>query len=170
MNFSVFILLMSLLSCQERKATDSLEPVAKGDYFEPGKEYVHMIPDSLRTAEQQAVYDKLQKMIPRIYVEHVVVEDSLLVFKMTRDEFAETGLPEQYYDLLLKDLKNVNAFFYSGYDGGQSMEAFLEDGKKRYKELMEQNAEENNGILENNNTGNGEEDISANTLPSKENW
>jgi len=101
-----------------------------------------MIPDSLRTAEQQAVYDKLKKELPRIYVEHVVVKDSLLVLRMTRDKFAETGLPEQYYDLLLKDIQNHNAFFYSGYDGGQRIETFLEDAKKGYKELMEQNAEE----------------------------
>ena len=135
----VFILLVtSFLSCQQLEAPDTLKPVAKEDYFEPGKEYVHMIPDSLRTAEQQAVYDKLQKEIPRIYVEHVVVEDSLLVLKMTRDEFADTGLPAQYYDLLLKDLQNNNAFFYSGYSDGQRMEVFLEDGKKYYKESMEQ--------------------------------
>lgn len=132
----------TFLSCQQRKTTDTVKPVAKEDYLEPGKEYVHMIPDSLRTAEQQAVYDKLKKELPRIYVEHVVVKDSLLVLRMTRDKFAETGLPEQYYDLLLKDIQNHNAFFYSGYDGGQRIETFLEDAKKGYKELMEQNAEE----------------------------
>src|SRR5690606_8156241 len=91
------LLAISFLSCQQRKTTDTVKPVAKEDYLEPGKEYVHMIPDSLRTAEQQAVYDKLKKELPRIYVEHVVVKDSLLVLRMTRDKFAETGLPEQYY-------------------------------------------------------------------------
>ena len=122
-------------SRKQQKAADTVEPDPKTDYFEPGKEYVHMIPDSLRTAEQQAVYDKLKKELPRILGEHVVVEDSLLVFKMTRDEFAETGLPDQYYDLLLKDLENNNEFFYSGYDGGyQSMKEFWEENKKRYKE------------------------------------
>lgn len=142
-NLFFFLFAILFLSCQQRKAIDTVKPVAKADYFEPDKEYVQLMPDSLRTAEQQAVYTRLQKEIPRIYVEHVVVKDSLLVFKMTRDEFAETGLPEQYYDLLLKDIQNINAFFYSGYDGGQSMEEFLEDGKKSYKELMEQNAGEN---------------------------
>jgi len=143
MDLFFFLLAISFLSCQQRKTIETLKPVAKEDYFESGKEYVHMIPDSLRTAEQQAVYDKLKKELPRIYVDHAVVKDSLLVLNMTRDEFAETGLPEQYYDLLLKDFENINKFFYSGYDGGQSMEEFLEDGKKSYIEFMKRNGENN---------------------------
>ena len=142
MNFLIFILLMSFLSCQQRKATDNVEPVAKGDYFELGKEYVHMIPDSLRTAEQQAVYDKLQKELPRILGEHVMVEDSLLVFKMARDEFEGTGLPSQYYDLVLKDIQNINYFSISGKFHDQSLEEIWDDGKY-YKALIEQNAGEN---------------------------
>ena len=95
-----------------------------------------MIPDSLRTAEQQAVYDKLQKELPHILSERVAVRDSLLEFNMTRDEFAETGLPEQYYDLLLKDIPNINYFSVSGQFHGQSLEEIWDNGK-HYKELIE---------------------------------
>src|SRR5690606_22459082 len=119
MKMSLFFVLLaiSFLSCQQRKTTDAVKPVSKAGYFEPDKEYVHMVPDSLRTAEQQAVYDKLKKELHRIIGEYVMVEDSLLVFKMTRDEFAVTGLPDQYYDLLLNDIQNINYFSVSGNPG-----------------------------------------------------
>lgn len=143
MNLFFVALAIAFLSCQQRKTSDTGESDPKADYFEPGKEYVHMIPDSLRTAEQQAAYDKLKKELPGIVAEHVVVEDSLLVFKMTRDEFAEIGLPDPYYDLIVKDLENINAFSSSGKFGGQSIDEIWDNGK-RYNELMEQNAGESN--------------------------
>ncbi|HWK98481.1 MAG TPA: hypothetical protein VNQ55_00975 [Parapedobacter sp.] len=140
-NLLYCIAIISFLSCQEQQTTGTLKPVAKEDYFEPGKEYVQLIPDSIRTAEQQAVYDMLQKEIPRILSEHVEVKDSILVFNMTRDEFVETGLPEQYYDLLLKDIQNINYFSVSGQFHDQILEEIWNNGK-HYKELMEQNAGE----------------------------
>ncbi|MBK1440825.1 hypothetical protein JHJ32_12570 [Parapedobacter sp. ISTM3] len=45
-----------------------------------------MIPDSLCTVEQQEVHEKAKKKIPRIYVEQVVVEDSLL--ELIKPKFA----------------------------------------------------------------------------------
>src|SRR5690606_33280135 len=135
-----FLFVLSLLSCQQQKKTGTVEPVAKEDYFEPGKEYVHMIPDSLRTAEQQATYDRLIKELPRILGDHVVVEDSLLALKLTRDEFAKTGIPNQYYDLLLKDIQNINHFATTGKLGGQSLEEIWDNGKY-YKELVKSSEE-----------------------------
>lgn len=143
--FLAVILFISFYSCQEREPTDNtVAPVAKEDYFEPGKEYVHMIPDSLRTPEQQAIFEKLQKQLPRILAEHVVVEDSILVLNMNRNEFEKTGVPDQYYDLLLKDIQNINYFSVTGKFHDQSLAEIWDNGK-RYKELLEeQSAAENN--------------------------
>jgi len=62
---------------------------------------------------------------------------------MTRDEFAETGLPDQYYDLLLKDVQNINYFSISGAFHDQTLEEIWDDEMYNYyKELMEENAPE----------------------------
>lgn len=137
-----FFVAVFFMSCQQQSAIDTEKSNFKKDYFEPGKEYVHMIPDSIRTAEQQAVFDMLQQEIPRIIGENVVVENGHFVFKMTREEFAATGIPVQYYDLLLKDIKNNNDFLDTA-DLDQSVEEIWENSiYGNYKKEANQDAEQ----------------------------
>ena len=99
-----------LSACQNNGKDQSEKPQQKNEYFQFGDEYVHMIPDSLRTEEQQALYDTIKNVLPRIIGENVVIENNHLVFKMSKEEFAKTGLPIQYYDLILKDMENNNNY------------------------------------------------------------
>lgn len=97
-----------------------------------------MIPDSIRTKEQQAVLDKLQTELPRIIGENVVIENGHLVLKMTKEEFVETGIPAQYYDLIVKDLKNNNDFFDTT-ELDQSIEEVWENSVyRKYKKEVDQ--------------------------------
>lgn len=92
-----------LLSCSSKKeqAQEGNDP-----YLMEGYKYVHLIPDSLRTLEQQEMLELLQKTI----TSHISVKDNQMYFNLSEEEFVALGLPKPYYDLIQKDMKNNNEF------------------------------------------------------------
>lgn len=75
-------------------------------YFEKGVNYVQLIPDSLRNQEDIELIEKL-KILPRYLKE----ENGEVVFTLSKKEFLALGIPEQYYNLVLKDVKSMNKMF-----------------------------------------------------------
>lgn len=72
---------------------------------EPAHEVlVYMIPDSLRTPEQQQLFDRLRQTM----AENLQVEDGQLVFTLSEQEFVARGIPKIYYDKLQHDLADAN--------------------------------------------------------------
>lgn len=69
-------------------------------------EWVHTIPDSLRTPEQQELLELMAKTV----YQYTQVKDNHLVFTLAEDEFVKLGIPKHYYDLHIHELKNVNKF------------------------------------------------------------
>lgn len=123
----LFSLILIFLSCQPSSNSGGQGPVESNDsYFDPNYEYVHLIPDSLRTHEQNAMLDTLQQLI----IKNMQVEDDRLVFKMTKEEFVDKGVPEEYYDLIQKDLVNNNNYLDTA-KLDQSAEEILENSFKR---------------------------------------
>jgi|GEM_PF-3417812 hypothetical protein len=51
MNSFLVLLAIFFRFCQQQETTDTVNPVSKADYFEPGKEYAYMVPDILGTLE-----------------------------------------------------------------------------------------------------------------------
>ncbi len=67
-------------------------------------DYVQLTPDSLRTPEQKAFLLKLTKII----YENLSVKNNEVYFELSEKEFVEKGMPIQYYDLVQKDVINMN--------------------------------------------------------------
>lgn len=63
-----------------------------------------MIPDSLRTPEQQQLFDQLRQTV----AENLQVEGDRLVFTLSEQEFVARGIPKIYYDKLQHDLADAN--------------------------------------------------------------
>lgn len=104
----VFICFVVMFSSCHRNGTESVRERDKDTlYFAPGFEYIHIIPDSLRTEEQEDFLKDLQ----RIIIEHQKVENNEIIFTLSREEFVDKGFPEEYYILIQKDLRNNNKFF-----------------------------------------------------------
>jgi len=101
-------LLLFLFSCQSKsKIIDQTNSGQKEPYFKPGFHYVQQTPDSLRTPEQKELISKIQKVV----LENTGFENNEMIFKLSREEFVAKGIPEEYYDLIQKDLVNNNEFF-----------------------------------------------------------
>lgn len=114
---------LMLLSCSSKK-----EQTQEGNdpYLMEGYEYVHLIPDSLRTPEQQKMLELLQKTI----TSHISVKDNQMYFNLSEEEFVALGLPKPYYDLIQKDMKNNNEFIKK--NGIENVDSMLYNS---YKEL-----------------------------------
>lgn len=103
----LFCFLVLLLSCNGTTVNRNGLDTASAPYFDPDFEYIHMIPDSLRTADQNEFLKHLQQVID----DHLQSENNELVFTLGKAEFVAKGIPEAYYILIMKDLENNNKFF-----------------------------------------------------------
>lgn len=113
MNSFLVLLAIFFRFCQQQETTDTVNPVSKADYFEPGRIRLHGTRHSRHVGVGGGLRKAKKGDSPPLRRTYVVVEDNLLVFKMIRDEFTEIGLSEQYYDFLFSNFENINKFFYS---------------------------------------------------------
>lgn len=72
-------------------------------------EYVHLIPDSLRTPEQQKIFNLLENVIK----EDLIIENNHFKLNISKDKFLNKGIPLEYYDLLKENVKENNKFIDS---------------------------------------------------------
>lgn len=109
MNRSLLIVCMACLSfsCQEpSKKAKIAGTITDTGYFDPNYDYIHLIPYSLRTKEQNDILDTLNSVVAK----NMGLKYGHLIFKMTEEEFVKKGIPEPYYDLILKDIKTNNNY------------------------------------------------------------
>ncbi|MDR3141103.1 MAG: hypothetical protein LBU37_05190 [Tannerellaceae bacterium] len=66
-------------------------------------------PDSLRTPEQKALLKKLEKL-EEIFYERCEIKGKRLEVSISKEDFRTVGMPEIYYDILKKDLKDINRY------------------------------------------------------------
>jgi len=114
------------LSCQESgRNTDKgmTEKVADTPYFEPGYDYVQLKPDSLKTAEDLELIEKLKEMPT-----YLKAENNQVVFSLSRQEFLAKGIPEQYYVLIQKDIVNINKMLKENKE--TNVDSILKESKK----------------------------------------
>lgn len=98
-----------LFSCQNNsKVIDQVKSEQAVPYFKPDFDYVQQTPDSLWTPEQKELVKKLQAVVTP---ENLKVVDDQVVFTLTKEEFVSMGIPEEYYELIEKDMVNNNKFF-----------------------------------------------------------
>jgi hypothetical protein len=77
-------------------------------------------------------YGEDSKLLLKTVVNNLTVVDNHLAFAITKDSFVNIGLPEHYYDRLVKDIKDANQMIDS--TGIKNMDEIL---KKSYKDLYE---------------------------------
>ena len=99
-NLSLVVLTFLLSGCCNK--TRVVDKCLEKDTFE----YVHLIPDSLRTVEQKELFLLLQKTI----TENLQVRDNHLYFTLSENDFVQRGIPVQYYNKLQQDLDDANNF------------------------------------------------------------
>ena len=65
-----------------------------------------MMSDSLRTPKKRAELTKLTEVLS----ENLATKDNHIIFKLSKKDFKKTGLPEEYYHRILRELKTNNEF------------------------------------------------------------
>jgi hypothetical protein len=65
-----------------------------------------MTPDSLRSPEQKALKGKLERLL----YEHCAIKNKRFEVTISKEEFKTIGLPEIYYDILKRDIKDINHY------------------------------------------------------------
>lgn len=100
-NLNLLVLVFLLSCCCNIKKTNVRNSVEKDTF-----EYVHLIPDSLRTIEQKKMFLLLQKTI----TENLQVKDNHLYFTLSEKEFVKRGISAQYYNKLQQDLEDANNY------------------------------------------------------------
>lgn len=130
MKFYLIIISLVLLfaSCRESGRTNQDNVGSDKAYLDSSYRYVHLIPESERTVEQKAMLDTLNKLI----AENLVADGNQLVFKLSKDEFLSNGIPEEYYDLIQKDLQANNRYLDTA-NLDQSAEEILKDSFRQFK-------------------------------------
>lgn len=77
-------------------------------------------------------YGEDSRKLLKTIVNNLTVVDNHLAFAITKDSFVNIGLPEHYYDRLVKDIKDANQMIDS--TGIKNMDEIL---KRSYKDLYE---------------------------------
>jgi hypothetical protein len=68
---------------------------------------IELIPDSLRSPEQKAQLRKFESLV----YEHCAIKNKRWEVTISKKEFKQTiGLPEIYYDILKKDIADMNRY------------------------------------------------------------
>jgi len=99
--------LIFMFSCRDKNAISTSKTNTDSPYFKPNFTYIHLIPDSLRTDEQNKFLEKLVTVIST----YQKIEHDTLIFKLNKKDFIAMGFAVEYYDLIEKDIKNNNEYF-----------------------------------------------------------
>ena len=107
--FFLIFLLLGYSSCVKNESFTETESVGNLDSFvlDANFNYVHLIPDSLRTPEEQQFLLNFKDFI----LEHVRIKGDDMVLNITEEEFVAKGFPKEYYILVQKNLRDNNKFF-----------------------------------------------------------
>lgn len=112
---SLFIfLLIGFISCNGKRddTTQSNNKQEELLKLREDFEYVNLIPDSLRTPEQNT----LLRLIVKTVTENMVIENKRFVFKLTREDVVNLGIPEPYYEVMVNNAIANNIFMDNATD------------------------------------------------------
>jgi hypothetical protein len=104
----IFLLFGVFHSCKENmsRTVDTMEVEAEKEarqlIYTLGM--INMTPDSLRSPEQKALLGKFE----RIVYEHCAIKNKRFEITISKEKFKTMGVPEIYYDMLKKDIEDLN--------------------------------------------------------------
>lgn len=119
--FVLSVLLIGAVGCQTKKSDNGSDTLF---------ENVCLIPDSLRTLEQQQLADTVM----RTYLLHLQIRNNHFVFDMSKEDFLKKGIPEPYYDWIMSGLEDNNRFIDENPEACHNMDSML---KASYKDLYQ---------------------------------
>ncbi len=129
----LILLVVGFAACKDKKTVET-DADEKPFVWPDSIPLVYSIPDSLKTPEDEELIRSLQK----IRYDYTDIVDKHLVFRMTREEFLETGLPEAYYDLMVFRTKNYNQFIDKWGPNSDTLSTSWERRRENFrKELLE---------------------------------
>lgn len=67
-------------------------------------------------------------------LENVTVENNKFAFKLDKDSFLNMGIPEKYYDLLMKNIADNNRYLETGQSVKLNLDSLWQEIVKAYKE------------------------------------
>jgi hypothetical protein len=101
----VFISFGIFCSCtgntKDTANTDDMEQASLQKMFS-----MNMTPDSLRTAEEKALIQKMEAL----FYEDVTIENGRMKTNLGKEDFRKRGIPEGYYDAIKKDMADINNY------------------------------------------------------------
>ena len=107
------LFLFSTTSCNNKKS-EVLEPIES-------LEFRTLLINDLLLPENK----ELITLVYDVFIEYLTVENNHYVFKLSKEEFEEKGIPPEYYDLILFEIKGFNDFFDTGFDANQMLENLI---------------------------------------------
>ncbi len=120
-----------LLSCQSQ--TDQHSAAYRDTIYldVKGNEYKFLmkIPDSLRTAEQTALLQRLSEVI----VKNTSVKNNHMVLDISKEQFVAKGIPERYYHLLQESIRDNNDFFDA--NGIKNVDSMIRERNEAYDQF-----------------------------------
>ena len=123
----LFCCVLILFSCNniDKKS----EHVSRQDtsYLDPNFKYIHLIPDSLRTPEQNKFLMDLQLVI----IDHLKSVNNEMVFTLNEQQFVEKGFPKEYYTLIQKNLRDNNKYFKE--NNIKNVDSIIKESFKQFK-------------------------------------
>ncbi|MCE5227863.1 MAG: hypothetical protein LLG05_18645 [Porphyromonadaceae bacterium] len=124
LSFILFLIASLWMSCNDMPKSASEEQKA----FVPFTS-VTSIPDSLLTPEQKVLKRKLGDVFYKI----IVPQGNKLIVTIDKDSFLQLGLPEEYYDMLVRNIDNANN--YTDTTGIDFIQSFLKSKKEYFESI-----------------------------------
>jgi len=128
-----FVLLS--LSCTQTKESESANVTANENAKIDYSDYVHIKHlnhrDSM-SADELALFDLLEKTI----MENTTVKDHKFEFNLSKESFINRGIPEKYYDLLMKNFEEINHYQETEQSVKLNLDSLWQENVKAYKERL----------------------------------
>lgn len=99
-----------------------------GKYYD----YAYLIPDSLRTPEQQELMDTLCKLI----ADGIYIENNQWRFKYTKEDFDKNGIPQVYYDVFMQNVNDINKGIKEWGLNSQDIKEMTNDMRQKINEML----------------------------------
>ena len=120
----LFVFIGLLSACSGRNI------ISQEQYMEYAEQIGFLLPDSLRTPEQNAIRDKFVK----VAFANTEIRNNEMHLTVGRDYFVEQGLPEFCYDMVMFDYDNNNKFIKDAIKNSEiqiDLEASFKDAQRQ---------------------------------------
>ena len=125
----IFLILLAFFSCSENSSEEN-----NTDSAEKRIRNMLLLPDSLRSPEANETLYKAMDVL----ISNMKVMDNKIHITISKKEFEKTGIPAIYYDMMSKDIQDINNWADTASLSVSMMESFVE-ARQEYLESRKEN-------------------------------